>query len=607
MTENSYLNGKTLVEQNLGIIYNLEKDNEILIAAENSLASFIEEDEIKSNAFINLKQQISDYVEIIRGLRSANDSDIADFKTLNSIVGDSILDGAVITEGKERAKRLTNIYCNTMTNFERQAEKYNILGCASIVSLHYLIKAQYYAALIEDENDIYNEYLSKENMYDLIVEDSDSLFMKGGITRSSAQYALEDMKANFVDGKYHIDITAKWRTRILESYYKRMCTINSDGSVKLNMYEIKKTLRKDATNIMPREYEAITKAFMLANDNEMTEIVLCMFGDAKKVEREYICIFDNGTSIYNREHCLWEMDQDKLKNISLYAQAFADEILVHQQKARENSEKDLVHELLIERKIILQRATLLNALATVNCYRGKYDDKSPGFNIETIYNKNGGVDSLEVSICQSSKPTSMGNYDERWSAITIEGTDTSSEIVSKVSKKVVYDLGYQFGSYSAQSDVVEFVFEQIEDKFVETMANETGKILGGKLSLVMPYIFATAELGVDIYDNVKEAERQVEYIEDGIEVIDSVQGYAYFDCDANYVTYNTIESTETVIYPYVGEFTDEKILDFNLKCGLEVNRERIFCEPCIVKEEVDNLLENPSTCGLASDILKNRD
>ncbi|MBQ6996526.1 MAG: hypothetical protein IJN64_18890 [Lachnospiraceae bacterium] len=81
MTENSYLNPTDIKNQCSKATINLNKDNESIAVAEASMDLFINDSEIKGDAFDALKQQINDYKVVIQALRSANDSDIADFDT----------------------------------------------------------------------------------------------------------------------------------------------------------------------------------------------------------------------------------------------------------------------------------------------------------------------------------------------------------------------------------------------------------------------------------------------------------------------------------------------------------------------------------------------
>ena len=82
MTEQSYLNPTAIREQCALAVRHLEEDNESLRTAESSINCFAQAGELKGAAFEALKQQLADYREAVQALRSCNEADIADFRTL---------------------------------------------------------------------------------------------------------------------------------------------------------------------------------------------------------------------------------------------------------------------------------------------------------------------------------------------------------------------------------------------------------------------------------------------------------------------------------------------------------------------------------------------
>ncbi|MEE0862546.1 MAG: hypothetical protein U0L79_06140 [Lachnospiraceae bacterium] len=594
MTENSYLNGKTLVEQNLGIIDNLERDNGILRAAGNTLTMFSEDNEIKSEAFDNLKQQLNDYVEVIHALRSANDSDIADFRTLNNLVGDRVLDGAVIQEAKRESNKKKDLYSDLATSYAEKAEKYNIFGMSSVLSLPSLIKAQKYASLLEKEIDIYNEYLAKENKYDYIQDNTGNLFSAGQKTRFSAKCALEGLKSSFVNGTYQPDMSASWRTDIVDSYSKRLWKTSADGAVELRMDEIKKILAKDASDIMPREYEALVKAFMHASDDEMEIFISYLMLEPDRYEAEYIDFHEG--QVLDNAFAKWEVDKDKTEEMIEYLSNWADNILLVQQSEVIKADPDKYDELGSERDYIMQRATLLESVRAIRDYRGEYDDEYPPLDIETKYNEYGKIEYINVSFLQTIYV--QGFNHQRDSSIKIEYTDMSEDIVGKRAKKEIYSLGNYIGVYQPSDETGNFVLGEVNDKILdkigETVAEKASTKIGKKLlSESIPIIGDLIEFHVDMKSEKAADKYEEKMIEDSISRIDASQMYSYFDCDANFVTYDTVEIAETVIYPYAGERTDGYIKAFNSELRMELDREKIFSEPNAVYEEIAELKKDP--------------
>ena len=591
MTENSYLNGKTLVEQNLGIIDNLERDNEILVAAENSLIMFCRDNEIKSEAFTDLKQQMNDYIEVIQGLRSANDSDIADFKTLNNIVGDRVLDGAVILNGKRESNRKKELYSDLATSYAEKSEKYNIFGMSSLFSMPSLIKARKYASLLEKEIEIYNEYLAKENTYDYIQDNTAILFSTGQKIRFAAKCALEGLKACFVTGTYQLDMSASWRTDIVDRYSKRLWKTSADGNEELRMYEIKKILAKDASDIMPREYEALVKAFVYASDDEMEIFITSMMSEPNRYGQKWR-EFSGGQEIDNNTYAEWGVDANKTEMMIKFLSNWADNILLVQQSEAIKADPDRYNELASERDYIMQRATLLESVRAIGNYRGEYDGEYPPLDIETKYNDYGKIEYINVSFLQTIYD--KGFNSQRDSSIKIEATVMSEDIVGKMGKSEIYSLGEYLGVYQLPAECANFGLGQVDDKISEKIGETVGEKVGKKfIAEAIPIIGDLIQFGIDTYSEKAADKYEEKMIEDSIIKIDASQTYSYFDCDANFVTYDTVEIAETVIYPYAGEGTDNLIEAFNLKLGMELDRDKLFCRPNAVYEEIAELKKDP--------------
>ena len=106
-----------------------------------------------------------------------------------------------------------------------------------------------------------------------------------------------------------------------------------------------------------------------------------------------------------------------------------------------------------------------------------------------------------------------------------------------------------------------------------------------------------------MYSEKAADEYEEKMIEDSISRIDASQTYGYFDCDVNFVTYDTNEIAETVIYPYAGENTDSVIKAFNSELGMEVDRQKIFSEANAVYEEIAELKKDPEKNKIIEDIL----
>ena len=117
MTEQSYLDPGAMKRQCLVAMNNLRADNDALKTADLSLTMFANDTELKGSSFDTLKSQISDYKTVLQEIRSSNDSDIADFRTLIQTVGDEVLDGNYILSQQSKAMAEAHFY-------EGQSEKW---------------------------------------------------------------------------------------------------------------------------------------------------------------------------------------------------------------------------------------------------------------------------------------------------------------------------------------------------------------------------------------------------------------------------------------------------------------------------------------------------
>lgn len=602
MTESSYINGVGIAAQCANAIYNLQKDNDEIVAAEKSLSLFYRDEEIKGEAFDSLKQQISDYVMVLQAMRSANDSDIADFGTLCKAVGWFKVDGKENLEQQKVAKEAVEKNLEEYNYWREKANNASTFEVIFGMGWYWGSKANDYLEQADISKKIYNEYKAKEEKYDSIESTTSKLFTASTSTRYAVNKALEDMAKSFVDGKYVLDMAALWRTNIVNCYYDRVWKEKEDGSIELNMYEIKKILDKDAKDIMPQEYEVVTKAYLIAEDDEVAEIIKYMMGEPYRIEKTWKYHSD-GCDVIDPAFAIWKLDKDKIQLVLQYAAELSEELLLLQQSERLKSNSDLLFELGRERESLLQKITLLKSVGEVGVYRGEYDAKYPPLDVKTKYNEHGAVECIKVSFLQTSKPDIHGFCYQRDSSIKIEGTDMSSDIMRETAKDIVYSFSQHLGYYSRVSDIAEFTAEKIEDKLVDKLAKEAGKVLGCKLVTCLPFVSDILELRVDIYNNEKDAEKEVGLIKDGLQKIDSAQAYAYFDCDANFVTYDTVESTDKILYPYVGELTDIRIAAFNSELGMEVSRERIFNDPNAVIKEIEELKRDPKKNKAVENIL----
>lgn len=198
MNENSYLNPTNIQEESNSAISKLEKDNEAIRIAESSLNTFFNDNEIQSEAFASLRQQMSDYMAVLQAMRTANNSDIADFNILKSSVGDEVLIGGQILEQKTIAKRQKQ---EDELNAENFAGK-SINAFWEWERVYYSCKAAKYWNMAETDRQLYLLWQEKENKYDEIEGTTNGLFTSSAAMRAAAKAGMTSIAGAFQNGVY---------------------------------------------------------------------------------------------------------------------------------------------------------------------------------------------------------------------------------------------------------------------------------------------------------------------------------------------------------------------------------------------------------------------
>lgn len=216
MTEYDYLNPADIKAQCDAAIVRLERDNEALCTVENSLDTFIDDDEIKSVAYDALKQQISDYKTLLQAMREANNSDASDFAVLKASIGDEILDGACILTQKQTALQARKYDEGMAQGYERDSwtAEYPWL------SWYYGWKANQYWQMAEIDQQLYNAWQAKEEAFDAIEASTNGLFRSSMQLRQAAQRGLESITSAFQNGTYKPNMSAEWRNTFTDDYRK---------------------------------------------------------------------------------------------------------------------------------------------------------------------------------------------------------------------------------------------------------------------------------------------------------------------------------------------------------------------------------------------------
>ena len=221
MDSSSYLNPENIKAQCESAVHTLQNDNDALYKVGNSLDVFINDGEIKSSAFDTLKQQISDYQTIIQAMKTANDTDIADYETLECAIGNELLDGALIIEQKKNAEAMWK-------NNEQKAEEYRqkvysdflIIMIVPKLGEYYMAMATYYSAVAYSGKLLYELWKRKEESYDEIENATSNLFAASEGMRAAIAVGISDITGAFQNGIYMPDMRSGWRAKVVEETKK---------------------------------------------------------------------------------------------------------------------------------------------------------------------------------------------------------------------------------------------------------------------------------------------------------------------------------------------------------------------------------------------------
>lgn len=609
MTENSYLNAMDIKDQCSRAVFLLEKDNESFLMAEKSLDSFYQDKEIKGSAFDALKQQLHDYKIVLQALRSANDSDIADFHVLSVSVGEDVLDGRNILAQQEANLRAKSERESAAAYYEGKARNTIWIW----MEWYYKMKADQYWDLADGYRSLYEAWKAKEAAYDSIESATGGLFTASGDTRTAAYNGLKSMAAAFTGGEYKPDKDAPWRKAMETCYINRVLKVTAEGEITVDLREAEKMLNKDATAITPGEYDAIALAYLNADEEELGYFLQYMMGEKEDVECSIIQeIFGAGAGMYNRDYTEWQIDQRKVSELQGRLVMAGEVSLSLIQVFRQEPGCEQENEMIRQRNIILQRTTLLDTAAGIGAFRGEYQADYPTISVSS---KEKG---LEVKFCEfrnigsESSPTfsSLGE-----SGVTIGGTLLGSYIDNQAITNAEECLLGRFGSYPFYEEAAKFTVEEISGETfsdgMEAVSDYMKNILDMKaLAKIVGYVPIAGDIAgflIEAKVETAQAEADTAFIQEQFTTIKSAEVYGEFDCCANYVQYDTADNTATVICVYPGERTDEIISKLNQEFGVTLDREQVLYNPDEVWEWVEEVQKNQDDWEKYDSIIKNKE
>lgn len=565
MTEQSYLNPTAIREQCALAVRHLEADNDSLCTAETSIACFAQTEELKGAAFEALKQQLADYREVLQAIRSANEADIADFRTLARAVGEEVLIGENILNQQRAALNAGDSYESMARENEQNADTTPYPWMAG----HCRELAWQYRFLADLSRQMYEKWKAKEEAYDSIEAATAGLFGTGEDIRTAALHALESIGGAFMGGTYRPDMGASWRGELEAGYRNRVASFSDDGEMTVNWCEVEKILAKEAGSITDGEYDALAFAFLNMDGDELGRFLQCLMGEREDVDVPLIHeIFDQSTGYTNRDYSEWTVDMVKVERL-LSRAALTSEALLHmQQEARKEPDSDeRCKELEQQRDIVLQRMTLLGVVAGIQKFRGGYKEEYPKITVSE-----GEEGELALRFCQYREYRSMYSFvaqDLGEATVVVEKTRHDTFVDNDVIDDVEYRFAGRFGSYSIACEIAGFA---------------EGEALG-----CIPVFGDIADFAMEAVQGMEQAEADAEFIRKQFGIIKNAGVYRDFDCCVNLVQYDVEGNDSRVICAYAGERTDAIIEQVNSKFGTSFSRQQLLLCPDEVGVWVDEI------------------
>ncbi len=171
----------------------LKRTNDNLLLTKEKVAAFVNDKEMKSVSFGELKKQCGNYLDIIDLLIDANEQDIADFQILDEAVGTDNLIGSIILSNQEK-------YMQMRDNMEQSAEKYRSMAACSLSPTfceYYLQIASFYQEMGEQYNEEFLFWIAREELYDSIETTTSGLFTTSAANKSIISICLSNVQQTF--------------------------------------------------------------------------------------------------------------------------------------------------------------------------------------------------------------------------------------------------------------------------------------------------------------------------------------------------------------------------------------------------------------------------
>lgn len=590
MNTYSYLNPQSMRQQCSDAIADLLRDNNIYREINSRIDNFIANTKLQSTGINALKTHLNDYKFVIRAIIAANEYDIVDYNSLSNSVGNQILVGKDIFNGK-------HTYNQLRLDNEERAKEYENRANQSIIFLqreYYYQKAKEYWGLAGIASRIYSAYKQKEDDYNNIDAITCQLFTRSDSLRQSAMNGLQSLATVFVGGTYVVNQNAPWKQEIMQSYADIFYITSENGEKIPNWSGIEHCLKKDAEDITSEEYDILTEIYLNLEEEEIGVFIGFCMDKGEDVEKSPFCNWGQGTITVGYEYTEWTVNEEKIKNIFGRTQVVSDSLLYVVKNAENGVEKT---EKMEERNNILHRMTLLEVVLEIGDVRSSYQNETPEITTKTDDNGDVVLSFWEERFVEGTPQNYIYSLSE--SSITICQTENGTNITNKKIELGKEILGEYLGVNSLASESIttisEETFKYILDEYVLEDAIE-----------IVPLLGSIAEMTMNITELCSKNEENKDFVEAYFETEESAKVYADYDCSLNFVIYNTSDKEGTILYAYEGEYTESKIQTVNQELQYEVNINDILYTPQTVWDETLELSQDSKWEEIYGQIIGNK-
>lgn len=610
MNENSYLDPSAMRNCCEGAVKDLEKDNQSIRTAEKAVLRFINNKELEGRSFDSLRIQMNDYGMVLQAMRTANNSDIADFRTLSSSVGDEVLDGAKILECQKKALEQKREYENTAGDYARKAVNEKL----AIIREYYQEMACCYGTLAENQEKIYQEWKKKEEAYDRIDQATAQLFTSVAGMRNTAREGLEYMQNAYQNGEYNTSVPDAWRVRMQNCYYTRLIPTDAQGNTTLNWDEIAKTAAKDASEITPEEYYALTTIYLDLDDTDMERFLTLLMDQTKDVDTPwYSELLGPSAGQVNEDYSEWQVNDEKTDMLVYMASVLSEVVLYGMKKVDSDQYPDKYNALRDIRYDMVQRITLLQEVKGVDAFRGELYAEAPDIDVVHPEDLSFTLTYKEYRNIGTELSPTFSNLGE--SSIKVKYTMEDGNIDMQSIENAEAAFASYFCDFSVPDETGKFAIDEAASEMIGNAAEKAGDYMKGQgkkgLSKAIGYVPVVGDVAsfvIDTAADYQENKQNAEYIIGQFNDLKEADIFSNFGCCVNYVEYNTADSEGIKIAAVQGKDTKAKVDKLNSSMGFTISVKEVLTEPTELFEEIWKLTEdNPEKQKLYHDALESRE